>query len=891
MLIRLVVCWLLAMVPMATGQIVINEVFYNAPDDVERLEWIELFNSSAETVDLSDWSLTGGIDFKIPKETLLPAGQYLVISKDLALFKEFYAASAIGGFKKSLSNRGDTVQLRNGDQVVDTLQYADRAPWPVAADGYGASLERITPGLPSHASNWSASPMPPDRNLPGGSPGRQNDRHSPTSLPLISQVSVDPQWPAPQGAITVACKVTSQETLQRVELEYQILQDGSIGKAKTIPMSSTSDGYRASIAGQESGVLVRIRIRAFDDQEKSGLYPAPDLRPAISRYVTREMPDTNVGLAFIIAGDSGIAGQLSKGSGTGARFGMRRPRGPSMIRATIPLENAWAGLMLDDLSPPTFTKVRRLFRQHASARANLIAEVESADNSNAAMGEAQAKAAKAFEEFNQDLKKQLDQETHARYQERINGPRDPIANFLRQILPLERFWLAVETEMDRTDEQSQQLRAAMTKVLADRKERLGPLLKQLQRQRAGFQEVQAAAGEIESQMWQTLRPQLSFRQNRFARKWYGQNASMMGSARTNSSSILRQGKSAFVHIDAVTRKKQLFDFVDILPRSAGFKVRFHKDQLFNEMSTTNIIFEVKDRFVLAEALAFDLYRRVGTPACKTDFARLHLDGKVLGYHLLFEQPNKAFLRRNKRNADGDLYKLIWYGKGIEGKYESKTQPEYGHAKLAELLRQLDDAEGEPQWAIINQNFNVNQIIDYFAVNMCLSHWDGFFNNYFAYHDVQDSGKWELYPWDQDKTWGYHDGMGADQVFTNMPLSFGMEGDTPPGGGRGGFGSGWWRPGGEFSKPLLANPQFRQRFLKRLHTILQDTYNEDVYYPIIDQLAEQLRPEVAVRATALGNDAKQAESLLDQNIALLKRHISERRDFLLDQDELKSLTAE
>ena len=34
----------------------------------------------------------------------------------------------------------------------------------------------------------------------------------------------------------------------------------------------------------------------------------------------------------------------------------------------------------------------------------------------------------------------------------------------------------------------------------------------------------------------------------------------------------------------------------------------------------------------------------------------------------------------------------------------------------------------------------------------------------------------MYPWDQDKTWGHYDGLGADELFFDMPLTFGMDGD-------------------------------------------------------------------------------------------------------------------
>ena len=64
-----------------------------------------------------------------------------------------------------------------------------------------------------------------------------------------------------------------------------------------------------------------------------------------------------------------------------------------------------------------------------------------------------------------------------------------------------------------------------------------------------------------------------------------------------------------------------------------------KSLLSNTLLTTlNLIFEVNERFVIAEPMAFELYRRIGNAACRTDFVRLTIDGDSLGYQLLIEQP-------------------------------------------------------------------------------------------------------------------------------------------------------------------------------------------------------------------------------------------------------------
>src|SRR4029078_238261 len=126
--------------------------------------------------------------------------------------------------------------------------------------------------------------------------------------------------------------------------------------------------------------------------------------------------------------------------------------------------------------------------------------------------------------------------------------------------------------------------------------------------------------------------------------------------------------------------------------------------------------------------------------------------------------------------------MLWYGRGIVGQHEKKTNLQSGHDDLIQLVNLLEKtkADSNQQWEVIQAHFNLPQVINYFAVNMCLSHWDGFFNNYFTYHDTEGSGKWEMYPWDQDKTWGFYDGMPEGEVFFDMPLTMGMEGDRPPG---------------------------------------------------------------------------------------------------------------
>jgi len=338
-------------------------------------------------------------------------------------------------------------------------------------------------------------------------------------------------------------------------------------------------------------------------------------------------------------------------------------------------------------------------------------------------------------------------------------------------------------------------------------------------------------------------------------------------------------------VDPKTGKATVVDHISAVHRGSdrGFKVFFHKDHRLNGMSSVNLAFEGSEWSLLAEALAYDVYRRAGSPASLTEFVRVWVDGKPAGHHLMVERPTRSFLRRNKIDDAGNLYRVLWTGRGLVGQHEKRTNKQTGHDDLVTVIDQLTKTRTDPdaQWKVIQDSFDVDQVATYFAVNTVLSHWDGFFNNFFPYRDPK-RGKWVLIPWDQDKTWGYYDGLPDDQVFTDMPLTFGMEGDRPPAAAGGRFGPNWWWPGGHFSRPLLANPHFRKVYLARTREVLDKVYTKDTYVPLIDETAKRLGFDAALRAKFRGEPEAVGARLLARD----KTHLVKRREFLLGQKELQ-----
>lgn len=154
----------------APGDVVINEVMYDPPSPQSSSnEWVELYNRSAQAVDLSTLSFTDGTAAPVPvtgTSTPLAPGGYAVLVRAAADFQAAYPGVAfvtVASFP-ALNNTGDTPQILVGSTVIDAVPYV--TSW----GGVDRSLERRDPDGPSDAaSNFGST-----TDASAGTPGRQN---------------------------------------------------------------------------------------------------------------------------------------------------------------------------------------------------------------------------------------------------------------------------------------------------------------------------------------------------------------------------------------------------------------------------------------------------------------------------------------------------------------------------------------------------------------------------------------------------------------------------------------------------------------------------------------------------------------------------------------------
>ena len=164
----------------------ITELMYNPLDSNgisgTELEFIEIKNVSDGPIDLSLAAFTDGVEFTFGPNSIIAAGEYWVLVSDFTAFSERYPGVAIKGeYGGQLSNGGETVELRDRNQLLlEAVEYEDASPWPEEADGEGKSLvkrdEATIPESAADASAWRASfaihgspgeedPTPPSPNI------------------------------------------------------------------------------------------------------------------------------------------------------------------------------------------------------------------------------------------------------------------------------------------------------------------------------------------------------------------------------------------------------------------------------------------------------------------------------------------------------------------------------------------------------------------------------------------------------------------------------------------------------------------------------------------------------------------------------------------------------
>jgi hypothetical protein len=248
-------------------------------------EFVEIQNAGASTVDLSGWTLAGGISYTFPTNTTIASGAFQVIAKNpsrLATVYSLVATNVLGSYSGHLGNDSDTVRLLDvSGNTIDAVTYDSKFPWAQAADGLGASdrftglsstnyqykgrsLQRVSVTWPSSdPANWLASP------LTGPTPGAAQAVTRAIPKPVVvacsaAQTSDGAIIIRSNNSVTVNCTYSATNSLTNVVLEYFVENVNLTNQTHTtVAMTNVSGAtYTVNLPGQTNRAIVRYRFKA-----------------------------------------------------------------------------------------------------------------------------------------------------------------------------------------------------------------------------------------------------------------------------------------------------------------------------------------------------------------------------------------------------------------------------------------------------------------------------------------------------------------------------------------------------------------------------------------------------------------------------------------------------
>jgi hypothetical protein len=276
----------------AAPNIVINEI--QPALGGSSSDFVELYNPSTTTaIDLSGWTMTGGISLTIqPGAVILPGGTMTFVANDPA-FRAIYGSSAfVGGVYTGDLPASATLTLARPDaSVADTLTYGG-AGWPDASTG--RSMELTNPASDnSVGANWAQSVRP------AGSPSAANGGGAVGSAPgaptigtaTAGNMSATVRWTAPGSA--------GGSPIAGYTIQVLDALNAQVGGLQSASPSATS----MVVTGLTKGVPVHFVVTAVNN---AGAGPASGSSNTVTPPATTVPKLPNIGTATIGATGSPI---------------------------------------------------------------------------------------------------------------------------------------------------------------------------------------------------------------------------------------------------------------------------------------------------------------------------------------------------------------------------------------------------------------------------------------------------------------------------------------------------------------------------------------------------------------------------------------------------------
>ncbi|HSD65040.1 MAG TPA: lamin tail domain-containing protein [Ignavibacteriaceae bacterium] len=259
--------------------ILINEIMYS-PSGGEP-EWVEIFNTSGDSISLMNWFVSDIITTpshtEIKSEIRIPPENYLLLAKDSSILN--YHRFILSGLTvinlPVLNNDADGFLLKDSrGQTMDSVFF--RKDWGGTG---GFSLERISIAAGSNVpSNWGTS-----EDIENSTPGRVNSITPKANDIIIAKISSRPEFPVSGDTVFISALIKNKGSHSasgiRVEFRYDsdsdYVPDKILSAQSDIKLNPEDSIYvvsTESIQNLSAGILTAVQAYSPADEDTLNNY-------------------------------------------------------------------------------------------------------------------------------------------------------------------------------------------------------------------------------------------------------------------------------------------------------------------------------------------------------------------------------------------------------------------------------------------------------------------------------------------------------------------------------------------------------------------------------------------------------------------------------------------
>lgn len=308
---------------------------------------------------------------------------------------------------------------------------------------------------------------------------------------------------------------------------------------------------------------------------------------------------------------------------------------------------------------------------------------------------------------------------------------------------------------------------------------------------------------------------------------------------------------------------------------------------FDGRDTINLLSEWKDVTLQVEKLAFDLLAAMGSPAPRTKFVRLAINGEYQGVYLDTERVDKDFLRNHGFvDRDASIYRcgrkdceMKRWRANFQTKWEKKTNEGRANDDLETFLCAVNESPEPTFPQLLDQSLELESYLRVMATDALISNNVIEDSRSYVIHD-DFTGRITYVPWDYNNSstrWQPGSSLGKEAEVDHPLFIYSIT-------------DGWsedvyryrlaekdpskdWHPVfSSLSARISFHPELRGRLLATIDRALDTLFTNKVLDRRIEAVHDLLRPYVA-------DDPYAYPDKFDDGVRYLKDYVTRRRAFL------------